>query len=113
MGIGIGHFRERITIQTITRTTNERTGEQETSWSDGVEIFAFKEVLSGTENDKDKIITASDKTNFLVRYGHNIDNTLDYRVKYNSKYYDIESTEEVEFRRIVRLRCVQKSNITS
>lgn len=111
--MGIGKFRERILIQTVNRQTNERTGQQEETWSDGSEIWAKKEMLSGKENDKDNIITASDKTNFLIRFGHNVDSALDYRIKYDSKYYDIESIEEVEFRRIVRLRCVQRSNIQS
>lgn len=111
--MGIGKFRDRITIQTINRATNQRTGEIETSWTDANEIWAKKESATGNEKDKDKIVTATDKTNFLIRYGHNIDSTLDFRIKYNNKYYDIESIEEVEFRTINRLRCVQRSNIQS
>lgn len=111
--IKIGEFRDRITIQTISRTTNVNTGEIETTWNDGVTIWCKREDATGTENDKDKIATATAKTNFLVRSGHNVDSTLDYRIKYKSKYYDIESIEEVSFNVVNRLRCVEKSNITS
>ena len=109
----IGKFRERITIQTATNTTNANTGEIETAWADSVTVFALKEVLTGSEKESKDIVTAIDKTNFLVRYGHDVDNSTNFRIKYNSKYYDIESVEEVEFRTISRLRCVQRSNITS
>ena len=104
--MGIGKFRERIIIQTATNATNANTGEIETAWAD-------KEVLSGSEKESKDVVTAIDKTNFLVRYGHDVDNSTNFRIKYSSKYYDIESVEEVEFKTISRLRCVQRSNITS
>lgn len=109
----IGLFRQRITIQSVSRLINEHTGQQEESWVNGSTIWARKEMLSGNEKDKDSIVTASDKTNFLIRFGHNVNNPLDYRIKYNSKYYDIESIEEVEFNAVIRLRCVQRSNTTT
>jgi len=111
--MGIGMFRERIIIQTATNTTNVNTGEIETAWADSVTVWADKEVLSGSEKESKDVVTAIDKTNFLVRYGHDVDNSTNFRIKYNSKYYDIESVEEVEFKTISRLRCVQRSNITS
>ena len=108
--IAIGSLRYRITLQTYSSTTSAATGQQIRSWSDSETVWADVKWSSGTEAEKDDIVTQTQKVNFTLRYRSEI-NANDYRIKFENELYDIESVEQVDaFRTWLMLRCKKRDN---
>lgn len=79
------------------------------TWSDLTTVWAKREDGGGSESEKSDIVTATQRTNFVIRY-RSIDAT-NYRLKFNGLLYDIEAVDEVEFKSMMRLRCKQRSSV--
>lgn len=106
--MAIGDLKHRVTIQTVAREQNS-VGQLVETWSDLTTVWTKKEDGGGTEAEKSDIVTATQRTNFYVRF-RAIDAT-GYRLKFNGLLYDIEAVDEVEFKSMLRLRCKQRSSV--
>jgi SPP1 family predicted phage head-tail adaptor len=105
-----GQLRYRIILQTYAAATNANTGQSVRTWSDSETIWADVEWRTGTESEKNDIITQTQKTDFLIRYRTAV-NANDYRIKFDDNVYDIESVEQVDaFRTWMKLGCKKRDN---
>lgn len=108
--IAVGSLRYRITLQTYSSTTSAATGQQVRSWSDSETIWADVKWSSGTEDEKNDVVTQTQKVEFTIRYRSAI-NANDYRIKFENELYDIESVEQFDaFRTWLKLRCKKRDN---
>ena len=109
--IAIGSLRYRIVLQTYTSTVSAATGQQIRSWSDSETVWADVNWSSGTEAEKNDVITQTQRVEFTLRYRSAI-NANDYRIKFEDELYDIESVEQVDaFRTWLKLRCKKRDNV--
>lgn len=106
--MAIGDLKHRVTIQTVSREQNN-VGQLVETWIDSVTVWTKKEDGGGTEAEKSDIVTATQRTNFVIRF-RSIDAT-GYRLKFNGLLYDIEAVDEVEFKEWIRLKCVKRSSV--
>lgn len=101
-------MKHRVIIQTVSRQQNS-VGQLVETWSDLTTVWTKREDGGGSESEKSDIVTATQRTNFVIRF-RSIDAT-DYRLNFDGKLYDIEAVDEVEFKSMLRLRCKQRSTV--
>jgi len=83
-----GALNHRITIERATESANSY-GERTKTWSEFATMWASIEPLTGREFYQSKQIGTETTHNVTIRYKAGI--TQKMRVKYGSRYFDIES----------------------
>ena len=86
-----GEMDRKVTIQTASGV-QDAYGEEINTWLDTLDVWAKMEWETGSEGmDADQVVS-HDKVKFTIRY-----TTVDAknRIKYEGKYYDIETIQEV------------------
>jgi SPP1 family predicted phage head-tail adaptor len=84
--MGLGEFRNRIALQSISLSTDAGGG-QSTSFSTSATVWARAENISGTEGLFGNQIRGTARYKFLIRYNSSI--TEKFRISYNSKTFNI------------------------
>lgn len=90
-----GTLRRRIVIETPTET-QDTFGEPDVTWSEFASIRASVEPLAGREFFQSRQFDAEISTRFIMRYVSGI--TAKMRVKYDSRYFDINAVINVDDR---------------
>tara|TARA_R110000851_G_scaffold321940_1_gene487663 strand:- start:860 stop:1180 length:321 start_codon:yes stop_codon:yes gene_type:complete len=103
----VGQLKHRLIIQTVSRVQNS-VGQLIETWTDSVTVWTKKEDGSGTEGERNDIVSNAQKSEFTIRY--RTINATDYRLSFNSQIYDIEGVEEVEFKKVLKLKSIKRSS---
>ena len=97
----IGERDRRITILKKETTTNA-FNEAVVSWSDLITVWAKVSEAQGTEGYESDQLTERRLTVFDITYRCSV--TVEHRIKYNDRYYDIVSIVEPDRRRTLKLK---------
>lgn len=84
---------KRITIQTLSTTTDSEGYRKET-WSDYRTVWAYCKPHSANEYYKANAINSKASIKFNIRYFKGLDTSM--RIKYKDKFYNILSIENVD-----------------
>jgi SPP1 family predicted phage head-tail adaptor len=86
-----GELDRKVTIQTASGV-QDAYGEEINTWLDTLDVWAKMEWGTGVEGMDANQVVSTDKVKFTIRY-----TTVDAkdRIKYEDKYYDIETIQEV------------------
>lgn len=102
----IGKLDRRITIQKKITTTDASNQHLTTGWEDiatNPEVWAEVEEKSGSEVFQADQLVGLTVAHFTIR--HRTDVTIQNRIVYNSKYYDIQALLEVGRKRFLKIVC--------
>ncbi len=103
--INAGDFNKRITLQ-IKTVTRGNYGVETIVWSDVATIWAKVESLRGREYFEAQQIQNENYVRITIRFRKNI--TPELRVKYGSKYLDIQSVINIdEANNHIELMCIE------
>lgn len=97
----IGERDRRITIQEKTITTNS-FNEEVVTWSDLITVWAKVSEAQGDENYEADQLTERRLTVFDIN--HRSDVTVEHRIAYNDRYYDVVSIVEPDRKRSLKLK---------
>lgn len=101
-----GLFREKITIQRK-EIEKDEIGQQKEVWREYCQCYAYVNGLSGSEYWEAARQNAQNTVVFTVRYSRKLAkiNPIEYRVIFRGDIYDIDNTDNVQFRNdIVKIR---------
>jgi SPP1 family predicted phage head-tail adaptor len=104
----VGELKHRISVEAVTME-QDAVGQLVETWTEQTKVWAKREDGGGTEGEKSDIVTTTQRTNFIIRF-RTID-AVTNRIQFQSKIYDIEAVDEIEFKKFLRLRCKQRSSM--
>ena len=102
----IGKLDRRITIQRKVLGSDASNQRKITGWTDIAtypEVWANVDEKSGSEVFQADQLVGLTVANFTIRYRTDV--TIENRIVYNSKYYDIQAILDVGRKRFLRLTC--------
>lgn len=102
----IGRLDRRITIQKKIFGTDASNQHLVTGWEDietNPEVWANVEEKSGTEVFQADQLVGLTVAQFTIRYRTDV--TIQNRIVYNSKYYDIQAILEIGRKRFLKITC--------
>ena len=93
-----GAYRNLVTIQKRTVTTNGNGFDEET-WTDYYSNYAYINKLSGTEFWKAAETAAQNTVRFTFRWHADLDqvDTIDYRILFGCRIFNITNVDNVQF----------------
>lgn len=101
-----GLLRKQVVIQQPSATQNTR-GEEIPSWATFLTVRAAIEPLNGRELLAAQSIESQVTTKITIRYQSGI--TPDMRIKYGSRYFDIQAIQNIEERnRMIEMQCIER-----
>ena len=100
---GVGERDRRITIREKSTTTNA-FNEEVVTWSDMVTTWAKVSEAQGGESYEADQLTEQRLTVFDIAYRSGI--TVEHRIYYNGRHYDIKSIVEPDRRRSLKLKAL-------
>jgi head-tail adaptor len=103
----VGELKHRILLETISRSQNS-VGQLVEVWTAVGSLWAKMEDATGSEGERDDIVSAAQKTDFTIRF--RALNATDFRLVYNTQVFDIEDVKEEEFKKWLKVRCVKRSS---
>jgi head-tail adaptor len=83
----VGELKHRILLETISRSQNS-VGQLVEVWTAVGSLWAKMEDATGSEGERDDIVSAAQKTDFTIRF--RALNATDFRLVYNTQVFDIE-----------------------
>lgn len=89
----IGKLNKRITIQELSKITDDE-GYVKEEWFDYKTVWAYCKPHSANEYYKANAVNSKASIKFNIRYCRGLDTSM--RIKYNNKFYDILSVENVD-----------------
>jgi head-tail adaptor len=104
-----GELKHRILLETIARSQNT-VGQLVEVWTAVGSLWAKMEDATGSEGERDDIISAVLKSDFTIRF--RALNATDFRFVYNTQVFDIEFIKEEEFKKWLKVRAVKRSSFS-
>lgn len=102
----VGNMRRQITIQQQAATQNA-LGEEIPSWTTFATCWASIEPMNGRELLAAQQVQSQVNTRITIRYRDGV--TPAMRILYKSRYFDIQSIQDIEERnRFLVLQCVER-----
>ena len=111
----IGRLNQRIIIQYKPVTLGEEIGCQPEGWEDYHTCWAAVNTMSGSENWKSGEVIEENTVKFKIRACKKLSalNTVEYRIMFQGRYYDIKSIDDMLFAgSIVNITATAKSLMT-
>jgi len=91
--MGLGEFRNRVILQSLSTSTDAGGGQYNESWGNSATVWAKVENLTGTENLFGDQLRGVSSYRFIIRYNSSI--TEKFRLSFNSKVFQINHIKNI------------------